>query len=76
MDSGDNSVTNEMDNTGATVIVMQDTVNHLLHTKQMEYLNKLMSGTWDRKTMYTNEDKDAMEQTGEEIIYYKQTNNN
>ena len=68
MDSGDNSVTNE---TETSVIVMQDTVNHLLHTKQMEYLNKLMSGTWDRKTMYANEDKDAMEQTGDEIIYYK-----
>ena len=76
MDSGDNSVTNEMDNTGATVIVMQDTVNHLLHTKQMEYLNKLMRGTWDRKSMYVNEDKDAIEQTGDEITYYNQTNNN
>ena len=75
MDSGDNSVTNEMGNTEATVIVMQDTVNHLLHTKQMEYLNKLMSGTWDRKTMYVNEDKDAMEQTGDEVTYYKQINN-
>ena len=73
MDSGDNSVTNEVDK---TVIVMQGTVNHLLHTKQMEYLNKLMSGTWDRKTMYVNEDKDAMEQTGDEITYYKQTTDN
>ena len=72
MDSGDNSVTNEAE---TSVIVMQDTVNHLLHTKQMEYLNKLMSGTWDRKTMYVNEDKDAMEQTGDEITYYKQTTN-
>jgi hypothetical protein len=68
MDSGDNSVTNE---TETSVIVMQGTVNHLLHTKQMEYLNKLMSGTWDRKTMDVNEDKDAMEQTGDEITYYK-----
>lgn len=74
MDSGDNSVTNEMDNTGATVIVMQDTINHLLQTKQMDKLNSMMSGTWDKKSMYVNEDKDAMEQTGEEIIYYKQTN--
>jgi hypothetical protein len=69
----DNSVTNE---TETSVIVMQDTVNHLLHTKQMDYLNKLMSGTWDRKTMYVNEDKDAMEQTGDEITYYKQTTDN
>jgi hypothetical protein len=76
MDSGDNSVTNETDNTGATVIVMQDTINHLLQTKQMDKLNSMMSGTWDKKSMYVNEDKDAMEQTGDEIIYYKQTNNN
>jgi hypothetical protein len=76
MDSGDNSVTNEMDNTGATVIVMQDTINHLLQTKQMDKLNLMMNGTWDKKSMYVNEDKDAMEQTGDEIIYYKQTNNN
>ena len=74
MDSGDNSVTNEMDNTGTRVIVMQDTINHLLQTKQMDKLNSMMSGTWDKKSMYVNEDKDAMEQTGEEIIYYKQTN--
>lgn len=74
MDSGDNSVTNEMDNTGATVIVMQDTINHLLQTKQMDKLNLMMNGTWDKKSMYVNEDKDAMEQTGDEITYYKQTN--
>ena len=73
MDSGDNSVTNET-NTGATVIVMQDTINHLLQTKQMDKLNSMMSGTWDKKSMYINEDKDAMEQTGEEIIYYKAIN--
>jgi hypothetical protein len=42
----------------------------------MDKLNSMMSGTWDKKSMYVNEDKDAMEQTGDEIIYYKQTNNN
>ena len=71
MDSGDNSVTNEMDNTGARVIVMQDTINHLLQTKQMDKLNSMMSGTWDKKSMYVNEDKDAMEQTGDDVTYYK-----
>ena len=75
MDSGDNSLTNEMDNTGARVIVMQDTINHLLQTKQMDKLNSMMSGTWDKKSMYVNEDKDAMEQTGDEVTYYKQINN-
>ena len=68
MDSGDNSVTNE---TNTTVIVMQDTINHLLQTKQMDKLNSMMSGTWDKKSMYVNEDKDAMEQTGDDVTYYK-----
>ena len=67
MDSGDISVET------TTVIVMQDTITHMLQTKQMDKLNSMMSGTWDKKTMYVNEDKDAMEQTGDEIIYYKQT---
>ncbi len=71
MDSGDNSVTSEADNTGMTVIIMQSTINHLLQSKQMDKLNSMTSGTWDKKTMYVNEDKDAMEQTGDEVTYYK-----
>jgi len=72
MDSGDNSVANE---TEATVIVMQTTIDYLVATQQMEKLNTLIDGTVEKKTIWLNEDKDAMEQTGDEIIYYKQTLN-
>ena len=75
MDSGDNSVTNETDNTGTRVIVMQSTVDYLVGTKQMDKLNSLMDGTVEKKTIWINEDKDAMEQTGDEVTYYKQINN-
>ena len=73
MDSGDNSVTNETD---TTVIVMQSTIDYLVGTRQMDKLNSLMDGTVEKKTIWLNEDKDAMEQTGDEIVYYKQINNN
>jgi hypothetical protein len=67
MDSGDNSVT--------TVIVMQTTIDHLVATQQMDKLDTLIDGTVEKKTIWLNEDKDAMEQTGDEITYYKQTLN-
>ena len=73
MDSGDNSVTNETD---TTVIVMQSTIDYLVGTRQMDKLNSLMDGTVEKKTIWLNEDKDSMEQTGDEIVYYKQINNN
>ena len=67
MDSGDNSVT--------TVIVMQTTIDYLVTTQQMDKLDQLIDGTVEKKTIWLNEDKDAMEQTGDEITYYKQINN-
>jgi hypothetical protein len=67
MDSGDNSVT--------TVIVMQTTIDYLVTTQQMDKLDQLIDGTVEKKTIWLNEDKDAMEQTGDEITYYKQTLN-
>ena len=73
MDSGDNSVTNETD---TTVIVMQSTIDYLVGTRQMDKLNSLMDGTVEKKTIWLNEDKDSMVQTGDEIVYYKQINNN
>jgi hypothetical protein len=68
MDSGDNSVT-------TTVIVMQTTIDYLVATQQMDKLDQLIDGTVEKKTIWLNEDKDAMEQTGDEVTYYKQTNN-
>jgi len=68
MDSGDNSVT-------TSVIVMQTTIDYLVATQQMDKLDQLIDGTVEKKTIWLNEDKDAMEQTGDEIIYYKQTLN-
>lgn len=73
MDSGDNSVTSET-NTGATVIVMQSTIDYLVGTRQMDKLDSLMDGTVEKKTIWLNEDKDAMEQTGDEVTYYKAIN--
>ena len=64
MDSGDNSVT-------TSVIVMQTTIDYLVATQQMDKLNTLIDGTVEKKTIWLNEDKDAMEQTGDEVIYYK-----
>ena len=61
--------------TEATVIVMQTTIDYLVATQQMEKLDQLIDGTVEKKTIWLNEDKDAMEQTGDEIIYYKQLNN-
>jgi hypothetical protein len=68
MDSGDNSVT-------TSVIVMQTTIDYLVATQQMDKLDQLIDGTVEKKTIWLNEDKDAMEQTGDEVIYYKQTLN-
>ena len=68
MDSGDNSVE-------TSVIVMQTTIDYLVATQQMDKLDTLIDGTVEKKTIWLNEDKDAMEQTGDEIIYYKQTLN-
>ena len=67
MDSGDNSVT-------TSVIVMQTTIDYLVATQQMEKLDQLIDGTVEKKTIWLNEDKDSMEQTGDEITYYKQLN--
>jgi hypothetical protein len=67
MDSGDNSVT-------TSVIVMQTTIDYLVATQQMDKLDQLIDGTVEKKTIWLNEDKDAMEQTGDEITYYKQLN--
>jgi hypothetical protein len=68
MDSGDNSVT-------TSVIVMQTTIDYLVATQQMDKLDQLIDGTVEKKTIWLNEDKDAMEQTGDEVTYYKQTTN-
>jgi hypothetical protein len=68
MDSGDNSVE-------TSVIVMQTTIDYLVATQQMDKLDTLIDGTVEKKTIWLNEDKDAMEQTGDEITYYKQTLN-
>jgi hypothetical protein len=68
MDSGDNSVE-------TSVIVMQTTIDYLVGTNQMDKLDTLIDGTVEKKTIWLNEDKDAMEQTGDEITYYKQTLN-
>jgi hypothetical protein len=68
MDSGDNSVE-------TSVIVMQTTIDYLVVTQQMDKLDTLIDGTVEKKTIWLNEDKDAMEQTGDEITYYKQTLN-
>jgi hypothetical protein len=67
MDSGDNSVE-------TSVIVMQTTIDYLVATQQMDKLDTLIDGTVEKKTIWLNEDKDAMEQTGDEITYYKQLN--
>jgi peptide deformylase len=56
MDSGDNSVTDETD---TTVIVMQSTIDHLVGTKQINKLNEMMEGDWDKKL------------TESEIVYYQ-----
>ena len=58
-----------------TVIVMQTTIDYLVATQQMDKLDTLIDGTVEKKTIWLNEDKDAMEQTGDEITYYKQTLN-
>jgi hypothetical protein len=57
------------------VIVMQQTIDHLVATQQMDKLDQLIDGTVEKKTIWVNEDKDALEQTGDEITYYKQTEN-
>ena len=67
MDSGDNSVET------TTVIVMQSTIEHLVKTNQVGKLDELSVGSIEKKTIWLNEDKDAMEQTGNEVIYYKWT---
>ena len=54
------------------IIVMQQTIDHLVATQQMEVLDQLIDGTVEKKSIWINEDKDAVEQTGTEIIYYKQ----
>jgi hypothetical protein len=66
MDSGDNSVE-------TTVIVMHSTIEHLVKTNQVDKLDELSTGTVEKKTIYMNEDKDAMEQTGTEVVYYRWT---
>ena len=53
MDSGDNSVTDE------GVIVMQSTIDHLVGTKQINKLNEMMEGDWDKKL------------TEGEVVYYQ-----
>lgn len=70
---GDNIPVTEKD---TTVIVMQETIDYLVSTRQMDKLDSLMDGTVEKKSIWINEDKDAMEQTGDEVIYYKQINNN
>jgi len=67
MDSGDNSVET------TTVIVMHSTIEHLVKTNQVDKLDELSTGTVEKKTIYMNEDKDSMEQTGEEVVYYRWT---
>jgi hypothetical protein len=57
------------------VIVMQQTIDHLVATQQMDKLDQLIDGTVEKKTIWVNEDKDALEQTGDEITYYKQITN-
>jgi hypothetical protein len=57
------------------VIVMQQTIDHLVATNQMDKLDQLIDGTVEKKTIWVNEDKDALEQTGDEITYYKQITN-
>lgn len=54
------------------IIVMQQTIDHLVATQQMDKLDQLIDGTVEKKSVWLNEDKDAVEQTGTEIIYYKQ----
>lgn len=54
------------------IIVMQQTIDHLVATNQMEVLDGLIDGKVEKCSIWVNEDKDALEQTGEEIIYYKQ----
>ena len=46
-----------MDNKG--VIVMQQTIDHLVTTKQINRLNEMMEGDWDKKL------------TESEIVYYQ-----
>jgi peptide deformylase len=53
MDRGDIPAENE------TVIVMQSTIDHLVGTKQINKLNEMMSGEWDKKL------------TENEIVYYR-----
>jgi hypothetical protein len=57
------------------IIVMQQTIDHLVATNQMDKLDQLIDGTVEKKTIWVNEDKDALEQTGDEITYYKQITN-
>ena len=66
MDSGDNSVE-------TTVIVMHSTIEHLVKTNQVDKLDELSTGTVEKNTIYMNEDKDSMEQTGDEVVYYRWT---
>jgi len=54
------------------VIVMQQTIDHLVATNQMDKLDQLIDGTVEKKTIWLGEDKDALEQTGDEVVYYKQ----
>jgi hypothetical protein len=54
---------------------MQQTIDHLVATNQMDKLDQLIDGTVEKKTIWVNEDKDALEQTGDEITYYKQITN-
>ena len=51
-----------MDNKG--VIVMQQTIDHLVATKQINKLNEMMEGDWDKKLINVGENNQT------EIIYY------